>query len=64
MYGNFNMGAGFAVFVSAQDAENVIKLAKKHGFRAINAGYVEEGDKQLIIQPKNITFEGKSLGVR
>jgi phosphoribosylformylglycinamidine cyclo-ligase len=64
MYGNFNMGAGFALFVPAEDAGKVLEVANKYEFRAINAGYVEKGDKQVIIKPKNIVFEGSSLGVR
>lgn len=64
MYGNFNMGAGFAVFVDAKDAEKVIETAKKHNLKAWNAGVVEAGEKQVVIKPKNIVFKGESLQVR
>lgn len=64
MYGNFNMGAGFAVFVPQKDVEKVLRIAKKHKIKAYNAGYVERGPKKVIIKPKNITFEGTSLRVR
>lgn len=64
MYGNLNMGAGFAFFVPARDADVVIKLAKKQKMLAWNAGYVEKGDKQVIIKPKNITYKGDTLQVR
>jgi len=63
-YGNLNMGAGYAVFVSKKDVEKVIKIAKKNKIKAYNAGVVEKGKKQVIIEPKNIVFAGESLKVR
>jgi phosphoribosylformylglycinamidine cyclo-ligase len=64
MYGNFNLGAGFALFVKPEDAEKVIAAAEKNNFKAWNAGVVEEGKKQVVIKPKNIVFSGESLQVR
>lgn len=64
MYGNFNMGAGFAVFVNAKDADKTIQIVKKHKLKAWNAGVVEKGKKQVVIKPKNITFAGETLQVR
>ena len=64
MYGNFNMGAGFALFVAAQDAEKTIEIAKKNNLKAWDAGVVEQGEKQVVIKPKDIVFKGESLQVR
>lgn len=64
MYGNFNMGAGFAIYVKKADADKVVDLAKKHKLKALIAGQVEAGPKQVIIKPKNITFSEDSLEVR
>lgn len=64
MYGNFNMGAGFALYVPATQAKKLVSLAKTVGLKAWVAGTVEKGPKQVIIEPKNITFKGDSLGVR
>lgn len=64
MYGNLNMGAGFAVYVPEGDVEQVIKIAKALGLRAFNAGVIEEGDKKVVIKPKNIEFVGATLAVR
>lgn len=64
MYGNFNMGAGFAVFVPQKEVKSVLESAKKAGLKAWKAGKVEKGPKRVIIEPKNIVFEGASLGVR
>jgi phosphoribosylformylglycinamidine cyclo-ligase len=65
MYGNFNMGAGFAVFIPQEDVENARKIIKeKRGLNSWQAGHVEEGPRQVVIKPKDIVFEGKTLGVR
>ena len=63
-YGNLNMGAGYAVFVPKKDVEKVMRIAKKNKIEAYDAGVVEKGKKQVIIEPKNIVFEGESLKVR
>ena len=63
-YGDFNMGAGFAVFVPKKDANKVVEIAQKNKIKAYIAGQVEKGQKQVIIEPKNIIFEKESLQVR
>jgi phosphoribosylformylglycinamidine cyclo-ligase len=63
-YGSFNMGAGFALFVPEQDAEEAIEISDRNGIRAYKAGTVEEGEKQVIIKPLNVVYEGKSLMLR
>ena len=64
MYGNFNMGAGFAIYVAEPDAQKVVDTATAQGFTALIAGKVEDGPKQVTITPKNITFTGDTLEVR
>lgn len=64
MYGNFNMGAGFAVYLPAEQAQQVVDAAATHGLNAWIAGSVEDGPKQVTITPKNITFSEDTLGVR
>lgn len=65
MYGNFNMGAGFAIFVPAKDAKKAQQIIKdKSKFKVWQAGVVKAGDKQVVIKPKNITFSEKTLEVR
>lgn len=64
MYGNYNMGAGYAIYVPADQAEHVVKVAEECGLKAWNAGRVEAGPKRVVIEPKEITFEGDSLEVR
>ncbi len=63
-YGNFNMGAGFAIFVPQNYAGDIIKIAKKNKINAINAGVVEKGERQVVIDPLKLTFNSESLQVR
>jgi len=63
-YGSLNMGAGFAVFVPEAEAATAIKVSEGMGIKAYQAGSVEEGPKQLIIEPLDITFGEKSLDLR
>lgn len=64
MYGNYNMGVGYAVYVAADQAEQVVKVARDCNLKAWVAGKVEVGPKQVVIEPLGITFGGDSLEVR
>lgn len=64
MYGYFNMGAGFAIMLPANQVEKAQQIAQKNGFKSWNAGIVEEGKRQVIIKPKNIMFGGEMLNLR
>ena len=63
-YGTFNMGAGFAVFVPAEDAEQAVAVARKAGVDAWVAGSVEAGPRRLVIEPLGVEYAGSELGVR
>lgn len=64
MYQTYNMGQDYAIFISPMDIQKAQDIAAKNGFTSLDAGYIEEGDRKVIIKPKNITFEGKSLDLR
>ena len=66
MYGNLNMGAGFALFVSsAQANQTVAKInTGNYGFKALYAGEVMYGEKQVVIEPKDLVFRSDTLAVR
>lgn len=64
MYGNYNMGAGYAVYVPADQAQDVIAIAAKLDLQSWFAGQVTAGPKQVLIEPLDITFAGDSLEVR
>ncbi len=63
-YGTFNMGAGFALFVAAGDAEKTVATARKAGVHAWIAGAVEAGAKSVVIEPINVTFTDADMHLR
>ncbi len=63
-YGNLNMGAGFALFVAAGDAPRAVEIAAQCDVRAFVAGRVEEGARQVVIEPLQLRFGGDELHVR
>ena len=63
-YGTFNMGAGFALFVAAEQAERTVAVAADAGVQATIAGRVEDGPKRVLIEPLDIEYAGKSLDLR
>ena len=66
MYGNYNMGAGFALYVSPKDAMKVmdVGLRPQYDFHTVHAGHVESGDKKVVIHPVGIEFAAETLAVR
>jgi len=63
-YSTLNMGAGFALYVHADDAERTVAVAQACGVPAWVAGRVEAGAKQLVIEPLGVTFSGEALQLR
>jgi phosphoribosylformylglycinamidine cyclo-ligase len=63
-YGTLNMGAGFALFVAAADAPRVLEIAQGQGVAAILAGQVEDGPKQVVIEPLNVVYGADELQLR
>lgn len=64
MYDEFNMGMDYAIFLPAEDIERALAIVRDHGFEGLDAGYIEEGERKVVIKPKNITFEGNTLNLR
>jgi phosphoribosylformylglycinamidine cyclo-ligase len=63
-YSTLNMGAGFALFVKAADAERTVQVAQAQGVAAMVAGSIEAGPKQLLIEPLGIRFGDDDLQLR
>lgn len=60
-YSTFNMGAGYALYCSAGAAAEVVRIAASLGQEAIIAGVVEEGPRQVILEPVGVCFAGERL---
>ncbi|HRH88179.1 MAG TPA: AIR synthase-related protein [Rubrivivax sp.] len=63
-YGTLNMGAGFALFVPADQAARTIEIAAAQGVAATLAGCVEAGDKELLIEPLGVRYAADELQLR
>jgi len=63
-YSTLNMGAGFAIFVPAADAQRTVEVAKAQGVDAWVAGQIEAGPKQLLIEPLGLQFGDDALQLR
>lgn len=63
-YGSLNMGAGFAFYVAAEHAEEVVRIAASVGVKGWVAGRVEAGAKQVVIEPLNLTYAADDLHLR
>src|SRR3989344_2032182 len=64
MYQTYNMGQDYAIFLPEKHVKKALQIITKIGFEGLDAGYVKSGPRKVIIEPKNITFEGKSLDLR
>lgn len=63
-YGSLNMGAGFALFVRPEDGDAAVACAEAEGVLAWIAGAVEDGPRQVVIEPMGVTLSGESLALR
>ena len=60
-YSTFNMGAGYAVYCKPRAGEAVVATARALGLGAVLAGGVEEGPRQLILEPVGVHYGGGEL---
>lgn len=69
MFGTFNMGAGFAIMLPQQQAEQAVEIINNgnYGFKCWSAGKVEAGDKKVVLKrndKEDIIFNSDSLNIR
>ena len=60
-YSTFNMGAGFALYCSAGAGARIVEIADSLGLDALLAGNVEEGPREVILEPVGVRFGGEQL---
>lgn len=60
-YGTFNMGAGYAVFCGPGNGQAVVEAARSVGLHALIAGGIEEGPRQVILEPRDIAYASDEL---
>lgn len=60
-YRTFNMGAGFAIYTGAGTGERVAAIAQRLGYDALLAGAVEDGPRQVVIEPVGVTYADEDM---
>jgi len=60
-YSTFNMGAGYALYCGAGDGQEIVHRARALGLTALVGGAVEEGPRQVILEPLGVHFAGEEL---
>lgn len=64
MYATFNMGVGFAAVINKDDAGKALNVARLNKIKALEAGYVRKGEKQVVIKPLELIYKNKELNIR
>jgi phosphoribosylformylglycinamidine cyclo-ligase len=60
-YSTFNMGAGYALYCAAGTGAAIVELAAELGLQACVAGGVEEGPREVVLEPVDVRFDGGEL---
>jgi phosphoribosylformylglycinamidine cyclo-ligase len=60
-YSTFNMGAGYALYCRPGSGQAIVAAAERLGLTALLAGHVEEGPRQVILEPVDVRFAGDQL---
>lgn len=64
MYSTFNMGQDYVIFLPKENVQKAQEIITKNGFESLDSGYIESGERKVILKDKNITFEGNTLDLR
>jgi phosphoribosylformylglycinamidine cyclo-ligase len=60
-YSTFNMGAGYALYCRAGDAQELVAIASELGYQAERAGRVEDGPREVLLEPVGVRFSDREL---
>jgi phosphoribosylformylglycinamidine cyclo-ligase len=60
-YSTFNMGAGLALYCAPGEGEAIVAVAGELGLRALHAGEVQEGPREVLLEPLGVRFAGEEL---
>lgn len=52
----FNWGIGYYIFAAPEEAGKVINVGKDAGYKLLEIGRVEEGERKVIFEPENIVL--------
>jgi phosphoribosylformylglycinamidine cyclo-ligase len=60
-YSTFNMGSGYALYCRAGDGEKIVALARGLGLDALVGGRVEQGPRQVLLEPVGVRYASERL---
>ncbi len=60
-YSTFNMGAGYAVYCAPGAGVRAVEAAADLGLRSFVAGVVEEGPREVVLEPIAVSLAGSEL---
>jgi phosphoribosylformylglycinamidine cyclo-ligase len=60
-YSTFNMGSGYALYCVSGHGERIVEIARRLGLGALLAGRVEDGPRQVVLEPVGVRFAGDRL---
>jgi phosphoribosylformylglycinamidine cyclo-ligase len=55
------MGTGLALYCAAGEGERIVSSAARLGLAALVGGRVEEGPREVILEPAGVRFAGDRL---
>ena len=64
IYGTYNMGQDYAIFLPLADVAKAQEIISANDFESLDAGYIETGIRKVTLKSKNIVFEGDTLNLR
>jgi phosphoribosylformylglycinamidine cyclo-ligase len=57
-YSTFNMGSGYALYCAGGAGARIVELARRLGLDALVAGRVEEGPREVVLEPVGVRYGG------
>jgi len=60
-HSTFNMGSGYALYCAPGAGEAIVEVAAGLGLSALLAGRVEEGPRQVVLEPLGVHYAGDEL---
>jgi len=60
-YSTFNMGVGYALYCAPGHGHALVALASELGYRAELSGVVEEGPREVVLEPVGVRYSDREL---
>ena len=60
-YSTLNMGSGYAIYTAMGTGQQIVEIAQRLGHEALVAGHVEEGPRQVIVEPVGVAYATDEL---